>query len=374
MTETDVLVVGGGFYGCSIAAHLAERGRRVVLAEKHDALMRRASYVNQARVHQGYHYPRSLLTGLRSRANYGRFVHDFAVCVRPFDAYYAVARDHSKVSASQFALFCRRIGAPLAPAPPAVTRLFEPALIEAVYRVEEAAFDAVALAELAARRLADAGVAVRTGVAVRRVRPLPGGRLVVEADAPTGPLSWRVGEVFNCTYSQLNTLLSASGLPPVPLKHELAEMALVRMPEPLRGAGFTVMCGPFFSVMPFPPAGLHTLSHVRYTPHGAWSEPRPAGPDPHAVLDAAPRASHFERMCRDARRYLPALSECEYVRSLWEVKTVLPVNEQDDGRPILFLPHAGVPNLHCVLGAKIDNVADVLDRIDETLPRQPRVA
>ena len=26
------------------------------------------------------------------------------------------------------------------------------------------------------------------------------------------------------------------------------------------------MCGPFFSAMPFPARGLHTLSHVRYTP------------------------------------------------------------------------------------------------------------
>ena len=38
------------------------------------------------------------------------------------------------------------------------------------------------------------------------------------------------------------------------------------------------MCGPFFSLMPFPAAGLQTLSHVRYTPHFAWLERDHAGP------------------------------------------------------------------------------------------------
>src|SRR5262249_38409470 len=78
---------------------------------------------------------------------------------------------------------------------------------------------------------------------------------------------------------------------------------------------------------------------------------------------------HFGHMRRDAARYLPALAEAEYVDSLWEVKTVLPVNESDDGRPILFQAHAGLPNFHCVLGAKIDNIFDVLDQIDlQTAP------
>lgn len=78
--------------------------------------------------------------------------------------------------------------------------------------------------------------------------------------------------VFNCTYSAINKIISASRLPIIPLKHELAEMALVEVPEPLKHLGITVMCGSFFSIMLFPPRGLHTLSHVRYTPHFYWQE------------------------------------------------------------------------------------------------------
>lgn len=373
--EFDVLVVGGGFFGCMIALHLRRSCGRVAVVEKHAELLTRASFANQARVHQGYHYPRSLLTGLRSRANFARFVRDFAPCIDDsFAKYYAVGRTFSKVSAAQFELFCRRIGAPIGPAPAVVRRLFDPATVEEVFRVTEVAFDAARLREMMRERLAAAGVTVILGTEVRRVEALPGGGLAASLAGPGGDSLARAGQVFNCTYSQLNQLRTASGLAPVPLKHELAELALVRVPAELRGLGVTVMCGPFFSVMPFPPAGLHTLSHVRYTPHGSWAEPAERALSPHQVFERWPRRTHFESMRRDAARFLPLLARAEHERSLWEVKTVLPANEADDGRPILFLAHAGLPNFHCVLGAKIDNVFDALEQIDLLSAPRARVA
>src|SRR5262245_4941938 len=96
--EADVAVIGGGFYGCAIAAHLRRRLPRVVLFEKEADLLQRASLRNQARVHNGYHYPRSLLTALRSHVNFARFVRDYRDCIDDrFDKYYAVARHLSKV-------------------------------------------------------------------------------------------------------------------------------------------------------------------------------------------------------------------------------------------------------------------------------------
>ena len=75
MSERDVNVViaGGGFFGCTIAMMLHRRGLRPLVVEAEDELLTRASRVNQARVHGGYHYPRSLMTAYRSRHNYERF-------------------------------------------------------------------------------------------------------------------------------------------------------------------------------------------------------------------------------------------------------------------------------------------------------------
>jgi hypothetical protein len=69
-------------------------------------------------------------------------------------------------------------------------------------------------------------------------------------------------------------------------------------------------------------------------------------------------------MLRDAGRYLPAIREAEIVDSLYEVKTVLAKSEGDDGRPILFERHAELPGCYSVLGGKIDNIFDVLDKLD----------
>ena len=81
-SEYDAVVIGGGFYGCVLALHLANSQRqRTVVLEAGPDLLRRASYGNQARVHQGYHYPRSLLTGLRSRVNFERFCEEFRDCI-----------------------------------------------------------------------------------------------------------------------------------------------------------------------------------------------------------------------------------------------------------------------------------------------------
>jgi glycine/D-amino acid oxidase-like deaminating enzyme len=374
-TECDAAVIGGGFFGCMTALALRQRYRHVVLLERDKDLLLRASYHNQARVHQGYHYPRSLRTALRSRVNFPRFVRQFEFCIeRGFDKYYGVARQFSKVTARQFRNFFEHIGAPIERAPAAVRRLFNSALIEEVFRVTEYAFNAVRLREWLRQRLLESEVEIRFRTEATRVRAHACGRLLVSMHTSEQQHELLTKEVFNCTYSNLNQLLADSGLPLIPLKQELAEMALVRVPEPLAHMGITLMCGPFFSVMPFPARGLHSLSHVRYTPHAAWLE----GAGPHhpasAKMAQGTRQSHFPWMVRDAARFLPLLHECRHEDSLWEIKTVLPRSEVDDSRPILLKRDHGVTNLHCVLGAKIDNIFDLFEELDSTPSQERRPA
>jgi hypothetical protein len=67
---------------------------------------------------------------------------------------------------------------------------------------------------------------------------------------------------------------------------------------------------------------------------------------------------------RDVARYVPAIENARYVDSLFEVKTVLMKNEGDDGRPILFERNSVLPNCYSILGGKIDNIYDVLEKLD----------
>src|ERR1700676_3783860 len=157
--EYDAIVIGGGFYGCSLALALAARLPRILLLERDPDLLMRASYANQARVHNGYHYPRSLLTAMRSAVNYPRFLADFSDCVdRSFVHVYAIARGTSKVTAYQFRKFCEQVGIPLRPAPVAIASLFNAARVEEAFVTEECAFDAVKLRMRMAARLKEMDV------------------------------------------------------------------------------------------------------------------------------------------------------------------------------------------------------------------------
>lgn len=365
----DAVVIGGGFFGASIALLLQERGLSVVILEREKELMTRASYNNQARVHGGYHYPRSLMTAIRSSINFPRFVAEYADCIKSdFEKYYAVGKIGSKVSARQFANFMQRIGAPLEKPPARVVKLFNSDLVEAVFTSREYAFDSKRLAALTANRLHDAKIPVWFETEAETVRRAPSGKLALEIRSKSASETLESRWVFNCTYSQINRLNVSSSLPIIPLRHELTEMALVEPPPILKGMGITVMCGPFFSLMPFPPRNLHTLSHVRYTPHCAWSDETAAGyippMDHFARLE---KKTAFQYMVRDSMRLLPCLSECLYKDSLWEVKTILPISDVDDGRPILFRPSVELPGLVHLMGGKIDNIYDIPQELDAAI-------
>lgn len=363
----DAVIIGGGFYGSAIAIYLAKtRGlRRVILIEREPELLLRASYNNQARVHNGYHYPRSFTTAFRSRVNLPRFVRDWPQAVKQdFVKLYAIARRNSKVTAKQFERFCHEIGATIKPAEAGLKRLFEPRLIEDVFLVEEYAFDSTRLAEWAVKELQDAGVEVYYSSRALAISHLPADKsLSVAIQSKSGDaLSLNCRYVFNCTYSGLNQFSGDFPGTKMGLKQEVTEMALMQAPDLLKEIGVTVMDGPFFSMMPFPARGLHTLSHVRYTPHFNWQDEQ--GIDPYRKLDEYDRATRVDRMVRDVGRYLPSVLEAKYVDSLFEVKTVLVKNEGDDGRPILFEKHAELPGCYSVLGGKIDNIYDVLEKLE----------
>lgn len=365
-TSHDAIIIGGGFYGAAIAVYLAkQRGlKRIALVEREPALLRRASYNNQARVHNGYHYPRSFTTAYRSRINLPKFVRDWPEAVKQdFTKLYAVARSNSKVTAQQFERFCREIGARIQPAEASLRALFESRLIETVYLADEYVFDSSKLASWATRELEECGVQVRLTTRVTSISNGPDSTLQVVTKPDDGAEELLTGRyVFNCAYSGLNQFEGDFPGAQTGLKQEITEMVLMQVPPALAGIGITVIDGPYFSMMPFPARGLHTLSHVRYTPHLHWNDEQ--GVDPYQKLKDYDHATRVDRMVRDVARYMPAVLGAIYIESLFEIKTTLIKNEVDDGRPILFEKHNELPGCYSILGGKIDNIYDVIQRLE----------
>lgn len=367
--DADVLVIGGGFYGASIAARLGSDGLRVVLVDREDRILARASTYNQARIHGGYHYPRSIATGLGSQRHYRRFVEEFTEAVKePRVALYAVAKRGSLTTAGQFRSFCERIGAPCRPAGAEWSGLFEPSLVTGVFEVEEAVFDAGAMAALMAERLAEASVEVLLSTEIGSLEA-GAGRVTAQT---AGGTTITARQAINCTYSEINDW-SASQTD-VPIMNEWTEIALCRPPAELADTAITLIDGPFFSLLPFPARGngIASLSHVRYTPQGAWD--RDVSVDRAHFGDSGGR-SRFPAMLADASRYLPALAGSRYESSAYELKAVPQSRDGDDGRPVIYLEAPDeAPCVATVFGSKLDLVYDVMPSVERFVEAGQAVA
>lgn len=357
----DAIIIGGGFFGCKIALYLKKYLKSILILEKEKDILTRASYANQARVHKGYHYPRSFLTAWRSQLNFPKFIHEYQDCIySEFTNYYAISKLFSKINANQFRNFCDRVDIFLTPADISIKKMFNNNLIEEVFRTQEYTFNILKIRDRINEELEKASIEVGLGREVIEVKSKPEPEYVeLIFNSQTGTEKLLAKYIFNCTYSGLNNVLVNSHLPTIPLKHELAEIALVEVPSILKNVGITLMCGPFFSLMPFPARSLHSLTHVRYTPLCYWQDTENSISNTKEMYRQITPNTSYPYMIRDAARYLPIFQESNYVESLWELKTVLPQSEVDDSRPILFKRNQVIPNLISVLGGKIDNIYDI---------------
>lgn len=365
----DVIIIGAGYYGCCIALHLAETANfKVLVVDEGDDIMCRASRVNQARVHGGYHYPRALDTGLTSRRSQERWIYENQNCIT-FDtqSVYGIARN-SKVSANYFYNFCEKIGAPAREAPLQISRLFEDSRVESTFLCQELTFDAEILRSSLKSRLNSNKHIDVVLKASAHVQDSP--RSSLSDDETSSPqilisphnhiVSGKL--TLNCTYANLTDIgfdLSTY------IRKEMAEIAIIRPPQELNGLSITLMDGPFFSTLPFPIYKLNSLTHVRLTPVLASQQ---VDYNKASIMNnLMGKSINAQFMLNDASNFLPCMSKAHLMGSLFEYKAVLKRREEDDGRPILFEKSTRWKNTFSILGSKIDNIYDALSALDEHL-------
>ena len=96
MERFDRIIIGAGIYGLYSAYFCGKRKESVLVLECDPTPFRRATYINQARVHQGYHYPRSISTATKSAGYFERFVSDYGFCInKEFEKIYATSKQFS---------------------------------------------------------------------------------------------------------------------------------------------------------------------------------------------------------------------------------------------------------------------------------------
>lgn len=365
--EYDRVVVGAGVFGLFAAGLLTAEGLSVGIVDVDRGPVMRASLVNQARVHNGYHYPRSAYTALRSASYYDRFIRDFPQAMNQrFTKVYAVAATGSYTDAECFQRFCSNVG--IRATPIDATLFFKAGAVEAAFETEEYSFDAPTL-----RRLLLERIEATRGAAAWHL-----GESVFEAEQDaaswrmrlSGGATIRADGVVNATYAGTNSVLATFGFAPLPLKYELCEVVLVDAPAHA-GVGVTVMDGPFFSLMPFGHSGQHTLTAVDYTPRRTSSaivptfgcqelnaRCRPEALDNCGLCPARP-VTAYPQMRALAQRYLRETASLRFVEALHSVKTVLQTSEVDDARPTLVKVESDVPFFVSLFSGKINTIYDL---------------
>lgn len=109
----DRIIIGAGLYGLYSALFCGQKQQKILVLECDSAPFKRATFINQARVHQGYHYPRSISTAMKSAGYFERFNRDYAFCInKEFDQIYATSSQYSWSDGRQFKEFCKAANIP----------------------------------------------------------------------------------------------------------------------------------------------------------------------------------------------------------------------------------------------------------------------
>lgn len=373
----DNIVIGAGLYGLYAALSCAKRGNRVLVLERDPAPFMRATYINQARIHQGYHYPRSLSTAMKSAYYFERFNKDFGFCIhREFEKVYATSAKYSWSDREQFIAFCKAAGIPCHELHPG--QFFRQYMCDGAFRTREYTYDAKILRDYFVEELAKySNVEICYRADICGIY-LDGENYTVQFTLE-GETESCVSAPFllNATYASTNQVQAMLGFDGFKIKYELCEIILCNVSEALKPYGITVMDGPFFSIMPFGKTPYHSLTSVTFTPHVTCHgenlprfncQDRSGGYCSQAKLGncnecpARPKTA-YPYMANLAHKYLKDEYGFEYVDSLFSMKPILVASEIDDSRPTVLKIHSRKPTFVSVLSGKINTVYD----LDEVL-------
>ena len=374
--KVDKIIIGAGLYGLYAAEYSSKKGEEVLVLEYDREPFSRATYINQARVHMGYHYPRSLTTAIKSAGYFKRFVDDFDFCIHDkFEQIYATSDQFSWTNAKQFIDFCKAADIRCDEVAPG--RYFKKGMCDGAFLTEEYTYDAKILGAYYLDKLDKrTNVRILYGARIDRIIKNNSTFIVRMQDGT----EYEAPFVLNATYASVNQILEKiEGLATEKfnIKYELCEIILCEPSDMLRNIGFTVMDGPFFSIMPFGKTGLHSLTSVTFTPHVTSYEELPrfrcqeglesgefactsknlgnCSICPHKPETAWRYMSHLaDKYMRDEYKYT-------YKESLYSMKPILKSSEVDDSRPTAIRVLSEGPTFISVLSGKINTVYDLDD-------------
>lgn len=315
------LVVGGGIFGVCAAIELSKNGIETNLLEKNDKLMQEATSVNQNRFHLGYHYPRSVATAKQCLQGVSSFKEYFgSVLVNPKENYYAIGKDGSRVSFSQYLQFCKNLGLQYQEKLPG-SEILNPTGISGCIKVSEPVMN------LARFKTKAEGLLKKSGAKIYLKRKFE------ESDASGYDI------VVNATYSNLNNVNKILDLPRREFRYDLCNVPVLSLPKELSGIGITIMDGEFYSILPYGDTPYHLFWSVK-------------GSALRSISTYPPARSSKKIADYNNGRFVPLLKKAKLVDVLRVTKVLRPDVELSDERVTDLIDYGG--GKFAILSAKIN--------------------
>ena len=367
----DKIIIGAGIYGMYAAKRTLEKNsnEKVLILEVENTYFNRGSYVNQARLHNGYHYPRSYSTASKSAKYFDRFYNDFKEGINDnFKKVYAVATDYSWANGEQFKKFCDNLNLLCDEIPK--ENFFNPHTIDKAFLTKEYSFDAKKIGDKLYRELRALGCNFKFEAKITSIKKEKDIFIVQLEDGS----EYFTPFILNATYAGINKIHDLLGFEYLPIKYEFCEVILCEVSDNIKNVGLTVMDGPFFSVMPFGLTGYHSITTVSRTPHFTSYDHLPpydcSGDEKLHTKEHRKGCIHcgiypetaFQEMVQTAKKYLSEDIEIKYVKSLFTIKPILVASEIDDSRPTIIRQYSENPDFYTVFSGKINTMYD-LDEI-----------
>ena len=370
MEKYDIVIIGAGIYGLYFANIDELKDKKKLIIEIEDESFKRASYINQARLHNGYHYPRSIETMNDAHTYFSKFNEEFSYAINnSFKNIYAIAKNDSLTTAKQFEKVCEELNIPLKKENE--NMFFKENMVEAAYSTLEYTFDSDKIKERLLEKLKDKNTDILYKTYIDKVEInnkkynllLNNNRLI---ETPC---------VINTTYASVNCINNLFDVPLLDLKYELCEVVLGNANEELQKYSFTIMDGNYFSVMPFAKGNKYSLTSVHFTPHETCYEKLPCfncqkknKKCTNKLLlncnncENKPLSKH-EDMEKLYKEFLLDKFKFNYLNSIYAVKPILKCCENDDSRPTIIKKHREEPTFISCLSGKVSTIYIMKDYI-----------
>ncbi|KAF5020449.1 hypothetical protein F66182_7528 [Fusarium sp. NRRL 66182] len=328
-------IIGGGWYGCHIAASLQALGFHVKLYEQHKRLLHEASGNNQFRLHMGFHYARHSHTRLQSRDGFLRFIQRYPDLSRSIPCnIYAVPTQDSLLDYATYRTIMASCGINFTDGAPPGIGLTN---VDGIMCVPERV---LLLSKARAYFEKELKGALELGRKVSSVQDVDDSVLID---------GQRFDFAVDATWGHYHGLDLAVVYEPT---------LLLYYEGPPEFPAVTLVDGPLASVYPTEVPGLFTLSSVPHTPLGQFktaSEARAARDEVSATTISAKRALMEEQIMH----YLPVFLDLfRYVGPQLAIKTK-PLGAYDDRS--CQVSRRG--RVFSVMSGKIDTIFFATDRI-----------